>query len=147
VNAVAAIEEHKGPLIVMDFGTATTFDAITAKGEYRGGVIIPGIQVSADVLFEKCARLPRVEISRPPSVIGRNTDDNIRAGLTYGYADMVDGLIARIAQEMGTKPTVVATGGLASIIAGVAKRIDHVDPLLTLKGLKSVYHKNEKGAA
>jgi type III pantothenate kinase len=147
VNAVAAIEEHKGPLIVMDFGTATTFDAITAKGEYRGGVIIPGIQVSADVLFEKCAKLPRVEISKPPSVIGRNTDDNIRAGLTYGYADMVDGLIARIAQEMGTTPTVVATGGLASIIAGVAKRIDHVDPLLTLKGLKSVYHKNEKGAA
>ncbi len=147
VNAVAAIEEYKGPLIVIDFGTATTFDAITAKAEYKGGVIIPGVQVSADVLFEKCAKLPRVEISKPPSVIGKNTDDNIRAGLTYGYADMVDGLIARIAKEMGTKPTVVATGGLGSVIASVAKRIDRVDPLLTLKGLKSVYRKNERGAA
>ena len=147
VNAVAAIEEYKGPLIVIDFGTATTFDAITAKAEYKGGVIIPGVQVSADVLFEKCAKLPRVEISKPPSVIGKNTDDNIRAGLTYGYADMVDGLIARIAKEMGTKPTVVATGGLGSVIASVAKRIDHVDPLLTLKGLRSVYRKNERGAA
>jgi len=147
VNAVAAIEEYKGPLIVIDFGTATTFDAITAKAEYKGGVIIPGVQVSADVLFEKCAKLPRVEISKPPSVIGKNTDDNIRAGLTYGYADMVDGLIARIAKEMGTKPTVVATGGLGSVIASVTKRIDHVDPLLTLKGLKSVYRKNERGAA
>lgn len=147
VNAVAAIEEYKGPLIVIDFGTATTFDAITAKAEYKGGVIIPGVQVSADVLFEKCAKLPRVEISKPPSVIGRNTDDNIRAGLTYGYADMVDGLIARIAKEMGTKPTVVATGGLGSVIASVTKKIDHVDPLLTLKGLKSVYRKNERGAA
>ena len=147
VNAVAAIEEYKGPLIVIDFGTATTFDAITARAEYKGGVIIPGVQVSADVLFEKCAKLPRVEISKPPSVIGKNTDDNIRAGLTYGYADMVDGLIARIAKEMGTKPTVVATGGLGSVIASVTKRIDQVDPLLTLKGLKSVYRKNERGAA
>jgi type III pantothenate kinase len=147
VNAVAAIEEHKGPLIVIDFGTATTFDAITAKAEYRGGVIIPGIQLAANVLFEKCAKLPRVEISKPASVIGKNTDDNIRAGLTYGYADMVDGLIERISREMGVKPTVVATGGLTSIIAGVSKRIDCVDPLLTLKGLKSVYRKNERGPA
>ncbi len=147
VNAVAAIEEYKGSLVVIDFGTATTFDAVTAKAEYKGGVIIPGIQVAADVLFEKCAKLPRVEISKPSSVIGKNTDDNIRAGLTYGYADMVDGLVERIASEMGTNPTVVATGGLGPIIAGIAKRIDHVDPLLTLKGLKSVYRKNERGEA
>lgn len=145
VNAVAAIEEHQGPLIVIDFGTATTFDAITAKGEYRGGVIIPGIQISADVLFDKCAKLPRVEISKPASAIGRNTDDNIRSGLTYGYADMVDGLIVRMAREMAAKPTVVATGGLSSVIATIAKGIDAVDPLLTLKGLKSIYRKNERG--
>ena len=146
VNAVAAIEQYKGPLIVIDFGTATTFDAITAKAEYRGGVIIPGVQIAADVLFEKCAKLPRVEISKPPTVIGRNTDDNIRSGLTFGYGDMVDGLIARMAQEMGTTPTVVATGGLAHVIATIAKRINHIDPLLTLKGLKAVFRRNEKGS-
>ncbi|HEO71070.1 MAG TPA: type III pantothenate kinase [Candidatus Hydrogenedentes bacterium] len=143
VNSVAALEEHGGPLIVLDFGTATTFDAVTEKAEWRGGVIVPGLQLSASALAERCAKLPSVEIVRPPAVIGRDTIANIRAGLTYGYADMVDGLLRRIAAEMNAAPTVVATGGLAGIIAGIAERIDFVDPYLTLKGLKAVYEKNE----
>ena len=147
VNAVAAVEEYGGPLILVDFGTATTFDVVTANAEYRGGVIFPGLQISADVLFEKCAQLPRVEISKPPTVIGRNTVANMRAGLTYGFAELVDGLIRRMADEMGTSPNVVATGGLAELIASIATGIDHVDPLLTLKGLKAVFRKNERGAA
>ena len=144
VNSVGALEEHKGPLIIIDFGTATTFDVITAKAEWLGGVIVPGLQLSADALFERCAKLPRVEVLVPPSVIGRDTIANIRAGLTYGYADMIDGLVRRIGEEIGAKPTVVATGGFARLMAEVARGIDVVDPLLTLKGLKAVYHKNVK---
>jgi len=144
VNSVAAVEEHRGPLIVVDFGTATSFDAITAKAEWLGGVIVPGIQLSAAALAERCARLPQVEIMTPPVVIGRDTVGNIRSGLTYGYADLVDGLIRRIGREMGTTPKVIATGGLAGIIAQVAAGIDCVDPFLTLKGLKIVYRKNER---
>lgn len=152
VNAVGALESYPGPLIVVDFGTATTFDAITARAEYRGGVIVPGIQISADALFERCAKLPRVEIVKPPQVIGRDTVSHIRAGLTYGYADLVDGLIDRIAAEMAAdsasghdqRPTVIATGGFAPIIAELAKRIDHVDAFLTLKGLRAIYARNAK---
>ncbi|HOQ31697.1 MAG TPA: type III pantothenate kinase [Candidatus Hydrogenedens sp.] len=145
VNAVAGIEEYGGPLIIVDFGTATTFDVVTAKSEWLGGVIVPGIQLSADALFEHCAKLPRVEISIPPSVIGRDTVTNIRSGLTYGYADLVNGLIKRIRSEMGTPARVLATGGLAETIAQLAKNIDVVDPLLTLKGLKIIYEKNARG--
>lgn len=147
VNAVGALAEHKGPLIVIDFGTATTFDAISAKNEWRGGVITAGVNLSADVLFERCAKLPRVDIAVPPSVIGRDTVSNIRSGLTYGYADMTDGLIRRMAAELGGKVKVIATGGLAGIIAQVAERIDVVDPRLTLKGLRAVYEKNTKAGA
>ncbi len=148
VNAVAAIEAYPGtPLIVVDFGTATTFDVITAHAEYRGGAIVPGIAISADALFEKCAKLPRVEIVKPPAVIGRDTVSNIRSGLTYGYADLVDGLITRMTAELKATPVVVATGGLASLIAQVARKIDHVDPLLTLRGLRMIYARNVKGAA
>ena len=147
VNSVAAFEEHGGPVIVIDFGTATTFDAITAKAEWRGGIIVPGLQLSATALAERCAKLPSVEITRPPTVIGRDTVTNVRSGLTYGYADMVDGLLRRMAEEMGTKPTVVATGGLADLIADIATGIDSVDPFLTLKGLKAVYQKNERSTA
>ena len=147
VNTVGALEEHEGPLIIIDFGTATTFDAVTAKAEWVGGVIMPGVQLSADALFERCAKLPRVEILTPPTVIGRDTVTNIRSGLTYGYADLVDGLVRRMAVEMEAKPTVIATGGLAKIIAEVASHIDVVDPLLTLKGLKAVYLKNRKAAS
>jgi len=144
VNAVGALEEYPGPLIIIDFGTATTFDAVTAKNEWRGGVIVPGVQLSADALFEHCAKLPQIEITVPNHVIGRDTVSNIRAGLTYGYADMVDGLVRRMSEEMGAMPKVVATGGLASVIASVAKTIDVIDPLLTLKGLRAVYQKNRK---
>lgn len=144
VNAVAAIEEHPGALIVVDFGTATTFDAITAKAEWRGGVIVPGLQLSAQALADRCAKLPSVDIVTPPVVIGRDTVANIQSGLTYGYADMVDGLLRRIAEELGAKPTVIATGGLADVIAEVATGIHYVDPFLTLKGLKAVYEKNER---
>ena len=144
VNAVAAVEEYTGPLIVVDFGTATTFDVISEAAEYRGGVIVPGLQISADALFEKCAKLPRVEIAKPEHVIGKDTIAHIRSGLTYGYADMVNGLISRIASEMGTEPTVIATGGFGRLIAEISGKIHHVDPLLTLKGLKAVYWKNER---
>jgi type III pantothenate kinase len=147
VNAVGALEDHTGPLVVVDFGTATTFDVISEKSEYRGGIIVPGIGISADALFEKCAKLPRVDVVKPSSVIGRDTISSIRSGLTYGYADLVDGLIARIAEEMKARPAVIATGGMAPLIAELAKRIDFVDPLLTLKGLKSIYYKNERALA
>ena len=145
VNAVAAFQEHGGPAVVVDFGTATTLDVITANAGYVGGVIVPGVQISADALSERCAKLPRVDIAAPPSVIGKNTIAHIRSGLVYGYADLVDGLIARIAKEIQAEPTVIATGGMAQLIAQVASRIEHVDPLLTLKGLKAVYERNEKG--
>jgi len=141
-NAAGALEEHSGPMIIIDFGTATTFDVVTERAEWLGGVIAPGVQLAADSLFERCARLPRVDILAPKNVIGRNTVTNIQAGLTYGYADMVDGLVVRIAEEMNQNPLVVATGGLARIIASVARRIDLVDPLLTLKGLLAIYERN-----
>ena len=144
VNAVAATNEHDGDLIIVDFGTATTFDFVTAKCEYKGGIIVPGIQLSADALFENCAKLPRVEIAVPSCVIGRDTISNIRSGLTFGYADLVDGLVRRMSEEASSNPTVIATGGLAQIIAEVASMIEIVDPFLALKGLRAVYAKNEK---
>lgn len=148
VNSVGAIEEYPGKaLILVDFGTATTFDVITAKAEWRGGVIFPGIQLAADALFERCAKLPRVEISTPAHVIGRDTVSNIRSGLTYGYAELVDGLVRRLTEEMQDTPLVLATGGLAPVIAEVARRIDVVDPLLTLKGLRAVFRRNERSSA
>jgi type III pantothenate kinase len=147
VNAVGAREDHQGPLIIIDFGTATTFDALTAKSEWIGGIIVPGIQLSADALFEHCAKLPRVDIVVPRTVIGRDTVTNIRAGLTYGYADMTDGLIRRMRAEMGGAAKAVATGGLAKTIAAVSKEIEVVDPLLTLRGLRAVFEKNNGAAA
>ena len=143
VNAVGAREQFDGPMIIIDFGTATTFDVITTQGEYRGGCIMPGIEIGADALFQKCAKLPRIDISRPSSALGKNTVDQIRAGLTLGYADMVDGMITRIRSELGEDPTVVSTGGYAAVIADVASGIQHVDPLLTLKGLRAVYKRNQ----
>jgi type III pantothenate kinase len=147
VNAVGALETHEGPLIVIDFGTATTFDAVSARGEYQGGIIVPGIKIAADALFEKCAKLPSVEITKPATVIGKNTIDHIRSGLTYGYADLVDGLIYRMACEMDENPLALATGGFAELVAGIATRIDIVDPHLPLKGLRAVFLKNRKRAA
>lgn len=146
VNAVGALEEHDGPLIIIDFGTATTFDAVSARAEWKGGVIVPGVMLSAEALFDRCAKLPQIEIAVPQHVIGRDTVSNIRSGLTYGYTDMVDGLTRRMAAELGGTPTVIATGGLASMIASISATIDVVDPLLTLKGLKAVYRRNERAA-
>ena len=147
VNAVAAIEEYGAPLIVVDFGTATTLDVISRRREYRGGVICPGIQISAEALFEHCAKLPRVDLSKPATVIGRDTVSHIRSGLSYGYADMVDGLVARIIAEMDDTPKVVATGGFASFIAEVSEKIDEVDNFLTLRGLRLIHAKNERAIA
>lgn len=143
VNAVAAFDEHGGPLIVVDFGTATTFDVVSAKGEYLGGAIVPGIEISAEALAERCAKLPRVEIARTDKSIGRDTISAVRSGLTFGYADLVDGLIARISAEIKGKPKVVATGGMAGFIGAIAAQINEIDPWLTLKGLRLIYAKNE----
>ncbi len=141
-NAAGALSEYEGPLIIIDFGTATTFDVVTERAEWQGGVIAPGVQLSADALFERCAKLPQVNITAPKSVIGRDTVTNIQIGLTYGYADMVDGLVDRISLEMKSTPKVIATGGLAKTIAKVGKRIDVVDNLLSLKGLRVIYERN-----
>src|SRR5262249_35163485 len=145
VNAVAAFAKVGGPCIVVDFGTATTFDVVTAKGEYAGGVIVPGIAISAEALFEKAARLWRVEIKRPDRVIGNTTAGSIQSGLYFGYLSLVDGVIDRIAREMNAKPRVIATGGLAELFGGGSERIEEVDGLLTLEGLRLIYERNRGG--
>lgn len=143
VNAVAALERVGGPAIVIDFGTATTFDVISAEGEYLGGVIAPGVDMSAEALFERAARLPRVEVQRPPRVVGRNTVHSLESGLYYGYVALVEGLIARIAGELEAKPRVVATGGLAHVFASDLPRLDAVEPYLTLEGLRLLWERNQ----
>src|ERR1700681_1339648 len=142
VNSVAAFEKFGGPCIVVDFGTATTFDCVSAKGEYQGGVISPGIGISADALFEKTARLPRVAIRKPVRVIGSTTVGSLQSGLYYGYLGLVDGILERLLGEMGQETTVVATGGLASLIGKGSKYIKHVDDLLTLDGLRLIWERN-----
>lgn len=145
VNAVAAYARLGGPCIVVDFGTATTFDVVTERGEYSGGVIVPGISISADALFEKAARLWRVEIRRPERVIGKTTIASVQSGLYFGYLSLVDGVVDRIARELGVKPRVIATGGLAELFGGGSERIEEVDPLLTLKGLLLIHERNRAG--
>ena len=147
VNAVAAFEKYgkgKGrPLIVVDFGTATTLDAITAKGEYLGGAICPGVQISADALFQRAARLPRIDVRKPAHVVGRTTVEAMESGLFYGYVGMVEGLVRRMSDELGGNAVSVATGGLAEMIAPETSLIQHVDPDLTLHGLRIVWTRNQ----
>ena len=147
VNGVAAWErfgrDKQLPMIVVDFGTATTLDAISAKGEYLGGAICPGVQISADALFQRAARLPRIEVRKPSRIVGRTTVGAMESGLFYGYVGMVEGLVRRMGDELGGNAICVATGGLADVIAPETPLIEHVDPDLTLHGLRLVWERNQ----
>ena len=153
VNAVAAREMHgltpPVPLIVVDFGTGTTFDIISREGEYLGGIICPGIGISAEALFQRAARLPRVEVRKPPTVIGQNTVNAMQSGLFFGYVAMVEGLVTRIRAELegGGEAVVIATGGLAKVISDECKAIQRVEPDLTLQGLRLIWGRNHAGKA
>ncbi|MEZ4399428.1 MAG: type III pantothenate kinase [Kofleriaceae bacterium] len=145
VNAVAAYEATRGGCIIVDFGTATTWDVVNPRGEYLGGAIAPGVQISAEALYAHAAKLPRVEIARPGKVIGRNTVSSMQSGLLYGYAGMVDALVTRIRAEVDFPARCIATGGLARLVASEATTIEDTDELLTLKGLKLLYDRNAGG--
>ncbi|ADL08799.1 type III pantothenate kinase [Thermosediminibacter oceani] len=143
VNAVGAYHKYGGPLIIVDFGTATTFDAVSSNLDYLGGAIAPGLGISTEALFRRAARLYRVEIAKPEKVIGRNTASSMQAGIFYGYVGLVDHIVERMKKEMGEDNVfVVATGGLASLICSETRTVDKVDPMLTLEGLRIIYEKN-----
>lgn len=151
VNAVAAYEtfgrQTASPIIVVDFGTATTFDAISKRGEYLGGVICPGIGISADALFQRAARLPRVDVRKPPAVIGQTTVTSMQSGLFFGYVAMVDGIVTRIRAELedGSRAICIATGGMADVLAGETTTIQRVEPDLTLQGLRMIWQRHGNG--
>lgn len=142
VNAVAAIQEYGSPLIIVDFGTATTYCYINEHHQYMGGAIAPGISISTEALYSRAAKLPRIEIGRPDDVIGKNTVSAMQAGILYGYVGQVEGIVKRMKDKSPAPPTVIATGGLATLIANETSMIDVVDPFLTLKGLQYIYRRN-----
>jgi type III pantothenate kinase len=143
VNAVAAYRRYGGPACVVDLGTATTFDVLSSEGDYLGGAIAPGVGVAAEALFQRTAKLPRIDLVRPPAAIGKNTIQAMQSGLLFGYVGLVEGLVARFRAELGPEMKVIATGGLASLIAAETDVIDAVDPWLTLEGLRLVWEMNQ----
>lgn len=142
VNAVAALSLYGGPLIIVDFGTATTFCAVSEAGDYLGGIIAPGIDISLEALFDRAAKLPRVEIIRPAKVIGKDTITSMQSGIVFGYVSQVDGIVRMMIAELGNKPKIIATGGFASLIARESETIGTVNPLLTLEGLRIIDNLN-----